>query len=153
MADKPTADAPIAPTPAPVAKIVPAAPKVVDERYFKVGSFRQNTWFVDVRRHLAFEDVLKREFWSHVTGRLRTGDKIAVIREDGGFYGELIVFAVGINWAEVRVLVGPIAGSSIHAGSRAADDFEIKDMGTIQHWVVIRKSDGAFVKNDSTRSH
>jgi hypothetical protein len=133
-----------------VAKLVPTAQKIAEERFFEVAQYRQNEWFLRARRTFSFEDVLKRECWAQVAGKLRVGDKIIAMREDGAFYAELIVFAVGINWAETRVLAGPIHGSALLAGSRAADDFEIKYMGTIQNWVVIRKEDGYLVKNDGT---
>ena len=101
-----------------------------------------------VPRHLTFEDVLKREFWSQspaASGR----DKIIVMREDGGFYIELIVFAVGINWAEVEP--SPTRSQArAPRRCRAADDFEVKYGGLIKNWIVVRRSDGVEIKVNGT---
>ena len=156
MADKPTQASPepeqkvVAAPPAPAVRKLPAPPKVADERFFELAESRQNAFFFRAPKSFTVEDLLRRECWANVVGRLRVASKIIAMREDGEFYVELVVFGVGINWAETRILTGPINGSAALARSTAADDFEIRYGGLIKNWIVVRKSDGAEVKSDGT---
>ena len=90
------------------------------------------------------------EYWANNAGKLRPRDKIAVMTEDSRLYLELIVFTVGSNWAQVRVLGQPITVSEAVSRSSVADDFEVKYLGLHLEWGIIRKSDGRVVKGDST---
>lgn len=154
MAEKTQTTQPVAPAPQQgpdgKVKVLRTNPKVATERLFELAEIRQNCFFFRAPRAFTIEDLLKRECWSQVAAKLRVGTKIIAMREDGEFYVELIVFGVGINWAQAHILTGPINGSASIARSTASDDFQIRYEGLIQEWVIVRKSDGAYVKNDGT---
>lgn len=142
------AKAPVAPEPVARAprKMVP-----LQEMRFKQREFLQNQYAIDAPIGTTMEDLLTREYWGHVARKLRRRDKIVVMTDDCRMYVELIVFAVGSNWAQVRPLPGTfVVLDAAIARSSVADDYEIRDGGLHKKWVVVRLSDGREIKGDGT---
>lgn len=61
-------------------------------------------WAVMVEHGTTMEDVLKPEFFAHVSRALRPFAKISVLADDGSFYAELLVKSAGATWANVVAL-------------------------------------------------
>ena len=150
VAHEPLTGAPIAVQPSLEMPKRPAPMKQLDEMRFVGREFKQNEWFVTAEKGTTIEHLLMPEYWANNAGKLRPRDKIAVMTEDSRLYLELIVFTVGSNWAQVRVLGQPITVSEAVSRSSVADDFEVKYLGLHLEWGIIRKSDGRVVKGDST---
>ena len=162
--DQPTAEAdkapgaPASPSPSPAVSAAPplesvkreAPMKPLNEMRFTGLEFKQNQWAAFVEKGTTIEHLLTREFWANNAGKLRPFDKIVVMTDDRRLYVELVVFAVGANWAQVRVHGQPIIVTDAVARSGVADDFSVEDLGLQLGWGVIRKSDGRIVKGDST---
>ena len=88
------------------------------------------------------EDVVKREYWAHVSQRaLRTMTKIYIMADDRSWYGELIVWQTYSNGAAVSWVSGPHHMSRVPA-LREESEFEIFDGGLTKAWSVRRKKDG-----------
>lgn len=139
---------------APAAVAVPKEPKPpvsIDDRLFALAEFKQNHWYAIARSTHTIEDVLAAEYWAHVANnKLAPGNKIAVFWEDRSRYYELVVFEVGVNWAAVAVVVGPVFPSAAMAGKSVGTDFELRNLGEIKKWGVIRRSDGREILADGS---
>lgn len=126
----------------------PPEPARLEERFFHSREIKQNEWYAIAYSGLALADILKREYWANLTRKLKQGDKIVVVSEDMRLYVELIVFAVGSNWAHVEVLGAPIMVNAELNSLRA--DYEIRNLGLIKKWSIIRSEDGREIKADGT---
>lgn len=147
-AELPRTPAPVAPAPVAMAKGPPAT---IDDRLFSLAEFKQNHWYALARSSHTIDDVLKAEYWSHVANnKLAPGNKIAVFWEDRSKYIELVVFGVGVNWASVALVVGPITPAQAMAGKSVGTDFEIRNLGEIKKWGVVRRSDGHEILADGS---
>ena len=124
--------------------------KPLNEMRFTGLEFKQNQWAAFVEKGTTIEHLLTREFWANNAAKLRPFDKIVVMTDDRRLYVELVVFAVGANWAQVRVHGQPIIVTDAIARSGVADDFAVEDLGLQLGWGVIRKSDNRIVKGDGT---
>lgn len=126
-------------------------PPAIDERLFSLAEFKQNHFYAIARAGHTLEDVLRAEYWAHVANnKLAPGNKIAVFWEDRSKYVELVVFEVGVNWAAVALALGPIRPAAAMAGKSVGTDFEIKNLGEIKKWGVIRRSDGREILADGS---
>ena len=132
-----------------VAKIVAPAgsppAKPLEERYFVLREIKQNEWFATVYANVTVDDLLKREFWSGVAHKLQRGGKIVVMSEDSRLYVELVVFAVGARWVEVKVFGEPIIVTSAVANMSSGTDYVVKDLGLIKKWGVVEIGTGREV--------
>lgn len=137
QARHPDAPAPVAPKP-PERPI----PKPIGERYFSMKESKQTEWFALVNADVHPDDCLRREFWSQIVPKVAYGSRIIVFPENRAWYGELIVFGMGIGWVEARWAVGPIKAPSSTLNYTAASDYEVKELGEIKRWGVVRRSDG-----------
>ncbi len=127
---------------------LPAKP--VEERNFHPREIKQNEWFVHLNHDVAVNDLMDRKFWGGVAVKLRRGDKVCCMSEDGRLYVELIVFGCGMNWAEVRVFGNPIVVPRSVAAGGPATDFEVRYLGLIKEWGVIDTTTGRVIKGDGS---
>lgn len=97
------------------------------------------------------DDVLKREYWAHVSQRsLRTMTKIFIMANDRSWYGELIVWQTYSNGAAVSFISGPHYGEKVSALKEELE-FEVFDGGLSKSWCVRRKKDGrVFIEGKTT---
>lgn len=131
--------------------VLPMKPvKPIEERYFQTREMRQNEWHALVGASVTPEDLLKREFWGQVRQKLAPGDKVVVFSENRRMYAEMVVFSVGLNYAELRFIAGPILVAAEVASRSIASDFEIRDLGEIKKWGIIRITDGREIKADGS---
>jgi hypothetical protein len=145
--------------PSPVAleiaeKIVPGhdrpPSKPLEERHFHPREIKQNEWLVHLDQTVTVNDLLEKKFWGTVALKLRRGDKIVCMSEDGRLYVELVVFGCGMNWAEVRVFGEPIVVPRAVAAGGPASDYEVRYLGLIKEWGVVDSTTGRVVKGDGS---
>ena len=127
-----------------------APAKPLEERHFHNREIKQNEWFVHLNADVTVNDLIDRKFWGGVAAKLRRGDKVICMSEDGRLYLELVVFGCGINWAEVRVLGNPIVVPRSVAAGGPTTDFEVKYLGLIKEWGVVETTTGRVVKGDGS---
>lgn len=143
-----TASSPLMPMSAAVgpAAPVPATPKRIPppplaEMLFYLQEQKQNRWYALIPKNVALGDLLEKEYWSYVRAKLQPGNIICCFREDRTWYIELVVFQVGANWVSVSILNGPIYPDAGSVGKSIATDFEIRELGEIKKYGVVRISD------------
>jgi hypothetical protein len=130
--------------PPPVARKFEPLP----EFHFHLREVKQNEWLAVVFKEVSIEDVLRRDFWTHVAHKLRFPDKIIVVREDKGFYLELVVFSSYGTSVDVRPLCDPITVGDHMPLVKPEEDYYIADGGEIRGWQVIRRKDNKVIKGD-----
>ena len=115
---------------------------------FKLASSARNVWHVYVGVATKLEDVLKPEFWAHVAMRLKPGDYIEVVREDGVFVATVRVLQADNLWAKVEPVTLPIQRQEekVDLPPSATEDYSIEWRGRGKHSVV-RKSDNVVVQS------
>lgn len=86
------------------------------------------------------EEALKPEYWAHVASKLRQGDTIRIMPEDGSYYAEALVRATGTGFAKVELL-RHIPFDETDA-DQVPDTIEVKWGGPHDKWRIIRRSDG-----------
>lgn len=124
-------------------------PKPLMERNFEVAEFKQVHWFAIADSSVQPEDLLTREYWALVAIKAKPGNKITIWREDRRMYAEMVVVAAGPNWVEPRFLFPPLMFDRDEHAENFGSDFEIRDLGEIKHWSVIRRKDGNEIHNGS----
>lgn len=92
------------------------------------------------------DDVLKPECWAHITRNLIFGSKVEVFAADGTWYAEMIVRSVGKTEAVMGMLSHVKFGATVSPIVEDAQH-EIRMRGP-RKWSIIRKSDGAVIKED-----
>ena len=58
---------------------------------FKPAEFCRTVWYATPEPGTTIKDVLKPGFWTHVSSKLRKGDRIEVVPTDGEWFVELYV--------------------------------------------------------------
>ena len=106
---------------------------------FKNAEFVRNVFAITPPPGVTIEDMLKREYWTHVANLLGPMARIEVLPRDGKFFAELIVTASGKNWANV-CLRDYVVLDNFNA---PADNsiYTVKHLGGDSGWAVVRNSD------------
>jgi hypothetical protein len=139
---------PAAPAPAPDAPVAPVERKpvapAIQEGRLKLAESARQVWRVTVPGGVNPDDLLKPEYWRHVSRKFTVGDLVEVLAEDWTYFGIGIVRATGKDGA----LVQPIQGAALPEPEELeAEDFAIKHIPGLD-FVVVRKSDGARVSEN-----
>jgi hypothetical protein len=96
------------------------------------------------------EEVENPAFWAHVAVKFSPYDEVRVRTDDGLWYGRALVLSCGRNWARVKFLERHILATADVDQTAAAQldsDFEVKFRGPLAKFAVVRKSDGAVLRD------
>ena len=122
---------------------------------FKVADFSLGKFDAKVEIGTTREDLLKQEFWSHVSEQMTPYSEITARCDDGTFYAKYLVLDCGRGWAKVQELnwwnltTKDVAQTQSAAGSM--NDFEIIWKGGTRKHIVQRKSDGVVMQEGLQR--
>lgn len=95
---------------------------------------------------IPLDEALKPAFWSHVASKLRQHDTIRIIPEEGGYFAEALVLSSGRGFTKVKLLHNiPLDDE---AELESDGPIEVKWRGPHSKWSLIRKSDGAVIKEN-----
>lgn len=112
---------------------------------FHLAEHKRNVYLIVPPEGTPFEAVLDAAYLGHVAARLRIGDRVEVMPEDGAYFGELLVTYVERQTAKVEVL-RKIDLGAIDVPAEAPD-FEIRFKGPQRQHSVVRVSDKSVVKD------
>lgn len=149
---EPTIEEPTVRHPAP--KLVPRAPDIPKQergarlpaaRALKQADHARQRMFVSIPAGTLSTDILKPDYWAHHTASVRPNDLIEAPCEDGSWDALLRVMFVGR--AEVRVSVIYCVEHDEVEGIES-DIFEVKWKGPGVQFAVVRRDDGAVIKNN-----
>ena len=100
-------------------------------------------WVVNAEAGTTVQDVLEPVYWSHNASDFTIYDHIEVRLETGEWILDLIVIAVGRNWAKVH-LVNKIELAS-EDDSPVATKHKVEWKGPQHKWAVIRLADNEMI--------
>lgn len=121
----------------------------------KLAEFDRSIFSVSPEQGITLDDMKRPEFWSHVSAKMKPGDRIEVISEDNEWFAELIVISSSRQWAKVSVLrfVELAQDPSLSAFDMNAVEnsgFEVKWGGNTDKFRVTRNSDKEVVHRGSS---
>jgi hypothetical protein len=106
---------------------------------------KRNSWLVNVSPDVTREDLLSKEYWTHVANRLRPLDHIEVVVDNGSKWYLFMVLKANTNEAILKLLV-----ESGEDDGRADEDvqseYEVKYAGPVAKHRIIRRSDGRVME-------
>lgn len=103
---------------------------------------RRNIWTVTPEHGTPFEEILKDGYWAHVSVKMRPGDRVEVLAEDGSYFAELLVQDAGRLYAKVYPLRHvKLEAVEVTEGGPMMEGYEVKWQGPILKWCVLRGKD------------
>jgi hypothetical protein len=97
------------------AMVLAARPKTLLEQRLIRPMQKWNTWDIDLPAEHGAEDILRPEYWAHVARKLRDGDRLYGLGEDGRLDIELRVAEVRAYSVHMRVLRATLDGRDVTA--------------------------------------
>ena len=122
---------------------------------FKPAESTLGKWDAKTETGVTREQLLKPEYWSHVSELMTPWSEITARCEDGTYYAKLLVLDCGRGWAKVQVLAwhslttADVAQSQSSAGT--ADDYDIIWKGASLKHIIQRKSDQVVIHQGEQR--
>ena len=129
-----------------------AAPKIqaLSSDRLKKGDFAFTAYDVRPQAGTALKDVLRPDYWKHVARTVRLGDEFRIVPDDQLWYARLYVTHATVNEVFVSVIAHGELGATIDPEKLHTDDYEVKHRGRAG-WSVLRKKDGAVIKDGFAR--
>lgn len=116
---------------------------IIDPR-FKPAEFCRTVWYATPEPGVTSKDLLKPGYWMHVAEKLRRGDRIEAVCEDGTWFAEY--FVKSANKIEAHItLMRDIELSKPIKKPEVAPDYFVKHVGG-GVWRVLRAVDKAELK-------
>ena len=106
---------------------------------------KRNSWLVNVSPDVTREDLLSKEYWTHVANRLRPLDHIEVVVDDGSKWYLFMVLKSNTNEAILKLLIESDADSG-RAEEDVQTDYEVKYAGPVAKHRIVRRSDGRVME-------
>ncbi len=128
----------------PESKEAVAPVKKIPEHQFKQAEYARNVWRSTPAHGVAFEEILKPEYWTHIAKKVKRGDIIEAFAEDGSYYAELFVTNSADQWVTV-VQIGHM-DLAVKAKIKRPD-YEVKWRGDQALWSIIRTKDGQLMQD------
>lgn len=115
------------------------------QNQFREASYFRNVWCATVEHGVEPEDLFAPEFWAHVAGNLKPGDRIEVMPDSREWYAELMVMDAGKLYARVK----PMRLVMFTEAAKTSDaDFSVVWKGPAAKWCVVRTADSAIMYRD-----
>lgn len=103
---------------------------------------RRNIYTVTPEAGTPYDALLKDGYWAHVSAKLRSGDRIEVLAEDGSYFAELLVLDAGRLYAKVAELRHvKLDVVEVQEGDLMLEGLEVKWQGPHLKWCVLRGKD------------
>lgn len=110
------------------------------------AEFHRSVYFHLIPEGVEYEDILKKDYWTHVAALLKPGDLIEIRGERDDYMAWIVVRASSSVDATVKEVYKVDLGSPEPATSHQSD-YEVKWRGP-KKWGVVRKSDGTIIAED-----
>ena len=105
---------------------------------FKAAEYVRTEWVSCPEAGTQVEDVLKRDYWQHIAGKVTPGDKIEIVPEDTKWYAEVFVVSKGPISVDVKMLTH-VDLSGVEVQKAKADGLSVKWHGTIRKYCVFEE--------------
>jgi len=116
----------------------------LDPSRMKPAEYERTLYVVTAQPGSTQEDLLKREYWSHVANKLKPYDKLEVRANDGTFYAEYLVLDCSRVWAKVALLAWyPLSTKDVSV--TASDRYRTEWAGPYDKWRIVRNADNEVI--------
>lgn len=112
----------------------------------KEAEFTRKIYEVTAEIGTTADDLLKPDFWVHVSARMKARERVEVHAQDGTWCADLIVRSASRVGA-VMALLAFHDFAAAKSNDAELDDYEIKHRGP-RKWSAIRKTDKMIVVED-----
>jgi hypothetical protein len=132
----------------PVVAEKPKAPRAIilnPQRMNLAEQLRQD-WVVNAEEGTTVNDVISPGYWAHMASQMQPYDRVDVRLETGEWLLELIVLAVGRNYAQVFVAQQYTFAESKIGSDDTAVTHKVVWKGPQHKHAVIRIADGAMIQ-------
>lgn len=116
---------------------------------FTGAEYARSVHVVTAEQKMPASRFSEADAWANIANRLNVGDFVEVTADDGTWWAEFLIRAVGHNWASAKMLrYVPLSTSDVEQTKAGMDydDFFIENRGAHVKWRVVRKSDKANIK-------
>jgi hypothetical protein len=115
----------------------------------KLAEYANNRFSVVVDHNHSIDNLLKPEYWSHVSRQpiaFKAFDRIEARSEDGTWLAELLILDAGDNWAKVKLLNVWDLAADVPQETSVIPDFDhpgydVRWRGPVALWGVVRLDD------------
>jgi hypothetical protein len=111
-------------------------------------AYVNNNWTITVETGVTLENILEPEFLSNMASQMHPYDRICVRTDDGDWYAELLILSCGRTWVKaiklMEIQLTPV--DVVPLDAEGADKYRIMNRGPHLQFCVIRKVDGATIK-------
>ncbi len=132
------------PAPAPAAEVVrtPALPPVrkLHQNRFSMAESARRVWTATPEEGTPFEDLLRRDHWTHIAASLRPGDFIEVTPDEMNYFAWFKVLDAGQNWANVVLLFKKDFDNQDNLNI-LQEQYKVQYRGPHHRYCIIRLSD------------
>lgn len=103
---------------------------------------RRNIFCVTPEHNTPYEAILRDDYWAHVSAKMKPGDRIEVLAEDGSYFAELLVQDAGRLYAKVAELRHvKLDAVEVKEGGMVVEGYEVAWKGPQLKWCVLRGKD------------
>lgn len=120
------------------------------EARLRAADYWRTQWAINPEFGVTVEDMLKPEYWAHVSAKLRPWDRIEARAEDGSYMVEFVVLDSAKTWAKVAIIGQPTYfKENVGPADVTVDDkYMAQWKGPARKWIVTRKADKATLKEE-----
>lgn len=111
-------------------------------RDVNAAEFQRAVYFASPEAEDEWSDLFANDYWVNIAHLLQEHDLIEVIRQDGAYWGMLLVVKAEPPVVKVKELMFKELESVPETGDSPV---EVKWQGPTNKWCLVRKSDGAVV--------
>lgn len=119
----------------------------LDVARMKPTDYEVTDFSITVPQEVGLDDVLEPEFFANVAPKLTPYSKIRVRTDDGTWYAELLVIAVGRVWARtVPLLFQQLTNNDVDiTEADRSDKYRVMFRGPHLKWCVVHREDGSVL--------
>jgi hypothetical protein len=127
------------------------AESFLNQSRLEQSEIMRTAWFATVPAGTKPEDLLKPEFWSQAGHKLKPLALVDAAPEDMAWYAQYVVVSADRLWAKLHLLSShDLSMAKKDMPARDDEKYEVKWKGPMSKHAVIRKSDGAMLKDNFT---
>jgi hypothetical protein len=124
---------------------------MLDPTRVTLDEYVNQNWTVTVEAGTTIEDILKPEFFSNISSKMRPYDHMRVRTDAGEWYGEFLVLSCGRVWAKLApIFTMDLTSKDIELTQAGVADgmeqYEVAFRGPHLKFCIIRKSDRESIK-------
>jgi len=108
---------------------------------FKPAEFLRTIWYAKPESGTTVKDMLKPDYWTHVSFSLKQGDRIEAIAEDGSWFAEFYVKYANKVETHVALMRDVTLGKPAAKKETAEPEHLIKYVNQNAKWRITRTKD------------